>query len=364
MKKLAIPILFSLVWLSLVGVTAISAQATPPAGGSTLIVINYAGDVLVFTLDGTVYDVPGINVTPGGGQMSFSLSAGKHVYSGQVPGQTSANGEIDLAAGQTYVLGARLETQPAVISPTTGVVLRKPFNQVVFFPASLTPAAPTPTPTPPVLQPLPAGQGALVFVNYVGDEVTVNINNIVYKVPADRQLQINLAPGQVNYTASVGPSFYNGTISIQAGVYTGLSVTRDIPVTPTYEVGEIKPTAVPLELHINPVAVSGEPVATLTPAASAPAGGNAAPASSSGGTTLTVVNWIGQPAIFTIDNKEYNLGANGGSAAIALAPGDYTFSASTPKGSTNGSLTVVSGASVQVSLAANPAGDQINAYVQ
>jgi hypothetical protein len=214
-KKLAIPILFSLVWLSLVGVTAISAQATPPAGGSTLIVINYAGDVLVFTLDGTAYDVPGTNVTPGGGQMSFSLSAGKHVYSGQVPGQTSANGEIDLAAGQTYVLGARLETQPAVISPTTGVVLRKPFNQVVFFPASLTPAAPTPTPTPPALQPLPAGQGALVFVNYVGDEVTVNINNTVYKVPADGQLQIALAPGQVNYTASVGPSFYNGTISIR-----------------------------------------------------------------------------------------------------------------------------------------------------
>jgi hypothetical protein len=362
-KKLAIPILFSLVWLSLVGVTAISAQATPPAGGSTLIVINYAGDVLVFTLDGTAYDVPGTNVTPGGGQMSFSLSAGKHVYSGQVPGQTSANGEIDLAAGQTYVLGARLDTQPAVISPTTGVVLRKPFNQVVFFPASLTPAAPTPTPMPPALQPLPAGQGALVFVNYVGDEVTVNINNTVYKVPADGQLQIDLAPGQVNYTASVGPSFYNGTISIQAGAYTGLSVTRDIPVTPTYELGELKPTAVPLELHINPVSVSGEPVATATPAASAPAGENAAPAPS-GGTSLTVVNWIGQPAIFTIDNKEYNLDANGGSAAIALAPGDYTFSASTPKGSTNGSLRVVSGASVQVSLAANPAGDQISATVQ
>jgi hypothetical protein len=361
-KKLVVPILLSVVWLSLIGVTAISAQATPPAGGSTLVVINYAGDVLVFTLDGTVYNVPGINVTPGGGQMSFPLSAGRHLYSGLVPGRTGANGEVDLAPGQTYVLGARLETQPAVLSPT-GVVLRKPFDMVVFFPASLTPAAPTPTPAPPALQPLPAGQGALVFVNYVGEELTVNINNTVYKAPADGQLQINLAPGQVNYTASVGPSFYNGTVSIQAGAYTGLSVTRDIPVTPTYELGELKPTAVPLELHINPVSVSGEPVATATPAASAPAGGNAAPAPS-GGTTLTVVNWIGQPAIFTIDNKEYSLAANGGSAAIALTPGDYTFSASTPKGSTNGSLTVVSGASVQVSLAANPAGDQISAYVR
>jgi hypothetical protein len=297
--------------------------------------------------------------------MSFSLSAGRHVYSGLVPGRTSANGEIDLAPGQTYVLGARLETQPAVLSPT-GVVLRKPFDMVVFFPASLTPAAPTPTPTPPVLEPLPAGQGALVFVNYVGEGLTVNIDNKVYQAAADKQLQINLAPGEVNYTASVGASSYNGTATIQAGVYTGLGVTRDIPVTPELDLGKLKPTAAPLKLYINPAPLSGEPVATATPTPSAPAGGAAAPGapSPSGGTTLTVVNWIGQPAIFTIDNKEYNLGANGGSAAIALAPGNYTFSASTPKGSTNGSLKVTGGTSVQVSLAANPAGDQINAYVQ
>jgi hypothetical protein len=363
-KKLAIPILLSVVWLSLIGVTAIGAQGTPPpAGGASLVVINYVGDVLVFTLDGTVYNVPGTNVTPGGGQMSFPLSAGRHLYSGLVPGQTGANGEIDLAPGQTYVLGARLETQPAVISPA-GIVLRKPFNQVVFFPASLTPAAPTPTPTPPVLRPLPAGQGALVFVNYVGEELTVNINNTIYKAPADGQLQINLAPGQVNYTASVGPSFYNGTISIQAGAYTGLSVTRDIPVTPELDLGKLKPTAVPLQLHINPVSLSGEPVATAT--SSAPAGGAAAPAAPgpSGGATLTVVNYIGQPATFTIDNKTFSVAANGGDVGIALAPGDYTFTASTPKGSTNGSLKAVSGAAVQVSLTANPAGDQINAYVQ
>jgi hypothetical protein len=203
-------------------------------------------------------------------------------------------------------------------------------------------------------------------MNYVGDELTVNINNIVYKAPADGQLQINLAPGQVNYTASVGPSFYNGTISIEAGAYTGLSVTRDIPVTPTFDVGDLKPTAVPLKLHINPVSLSGEAVATATPAASAPAGGAAAPAAPgpSGGMALTVVNWIGQPTTFTIDNKEYNLAANGGSAAIALSPGDYTFTASTPKASTNGFLKIVSGAGVKVSLAGSPAGDQISAYVQ
>ncbi len=123
MKKLAIPVLFSMVWLSLFGVTAISAQsgqATPPAGEATLLVINYVGDQLIFTLDGTTYNVPGSNVTPGGGQMSFPLPAGQHVYSGLIPGRVGANGAIDLAVGQTYVLGARLETQPAVISPKTG----------------------------------------------------------------------------------------------------------------------------------------------------------------------------------------------------------------------------------------------------
>ncbi len=368
MKKLAIPVMLSLVWLLLMGVTSIGAQSTPPAGGSTLVVINYVGDVLVFTLDGTVYNVPGTNVTPSGGQMSFSLSAGKHLYSGQVPGQTGANGEIDLTPGQTYVLGARLETQPAVISPA-GVVLRKPFTQVVFFPASLTPGAPTPTPTPPVLQSLPAGQGALVFVNYVGEELTININSIIYKVPADGQLQINLAPGGVNYTVSVGASSTNGSASIQAGVYTGLSVTRDIPVTPELDQGKLKPTAVPLKLYINPVSLSTQSIATATPTPAAPAGGTAAPTAAAppsgggGGATLTAINWIGQPATFTIGGKEYNLAANGGSVALALAPGAYTFTASTPKGSTNGSVTVASGASVQVSLAANPAGDQINVYV-
>ena len=347
MKKLAVPILLSVLWLALVGVTAISAQATPPAGGATLLVINYVGEEMVFTLDGAVYKVPGTNVTPGGGQMSFALSVGRHIYSGLVPGRTGANGEVDLVPGQTYVLGARLETEPAVISPA-GIVLRKPFDKVVFFPASLTPAAPTPTPAPPVLQPIPAGQGALVFVNYVGEELTVNINNTVYKVPADGQLQINLAPGEVKYTASVGPSSYNATVLVAAGAYTGLSVTRDIPVTPEFDLGELKPTAVPLNLHINPVSLSGEPVATATPAASAPAGGAAVPAAPgpSGGAALTVVNYIGQPATFTIDNQAYSVAVNGGSVAIALAPGDYTFTASTPKGSTNGSLKVVSGAAV------------------
>ncbi len=57
----------------------------------------------------------------------------------------------------------------------------------------------------------------------------------------------------MNYTASVGPSFYNATITVEAGVYTGLGVTRDIPVTPEYDVGKLKPTAVPLKLYVNPV---------------------------------------------------------------------------------------------------------------
>ncbi len=256
MKKLVIPILSSMVWLSLFGVTAISAQggqATPPAGEATLLVINYVGDQLVFTLDGTTYNVPGSNVTPGGGLMSFPLPAGRHVYSGLVPARVGANGEVDLAVGQTYVLGARLETQPAVISPKTGKVVSKPYDELILFPASLAPAAPTPTPQPAALQPIPAGQGALVFANYVGEALAVNIDNVLYTVPANGRLQINLPPGDVNYTASIGPSFYNATISVQAGVYTSLGVTRDIPATPEYDVGKLKPTAVPLKLYVNPV---------------------------------------------------------------------------------------------------------------
>lgn len=132
--------------LSLVSVAATSAQV----GQAELVIINYVGAEMVFTLDGTPYTIPGTDTAPGGGQLTLALTPGRHTYSGNVPGSGGANGEVDLAAGETEVLGARLERSDAVLS-ATDVVLEKPQDVLVFFEASLAPAAPQPEPQPALL---------------------------------------------------------------------------------------------------------------------------------------------------------------------------------------------------------------------
>jgi hypothetical protein len=150
--------------VSLLGVAATYAQG----GQASLVVINYVGSQMIFTLDGTQYTVPGTDSAPGGGQLTLALDVGRHDYSGTIPGGPGSNGQVELAAGQTYVLGARLETMPARVS-SQGVVLEKPRDKLVFFEASLNPpASPSPV-TRPALQALPAGQGALVLDNYIGE---------------------------------------------------------------------------------------------------------------------------------------------------------------------------------------------------
>jgi hypothetical protein len=78
----------SLVWalcialaLSLVGVAATGAQN----GQAKLVVINFVGGEMIFTLDETSYTVPGIDTVPDGGQLTLALAPGTHKYSGHVP---------------------------------------------------------------------------------------------------------------------------------------------------------------------------------------------------------------------------------------------------------------------------------------
>jgi hypothetical protein len=345
------------VWILLVvlGLSLFSVAATNAQGGqATLVVVNYVGAEMVFTLDGTVYQVPGVDTAPGGGQLKLPLAAGRHTYSGLIPGRAGSNGEVDLGAGQTVVLGARLDKSAPVIS-SAGVVLQKPHDVLVFFEASLAPAAPTPTPQPPSLQPLPAGQGALVLVNYIGEALTVNIGGTLYTVPANGYLQVNLAPGEVTYSASAGPSGMNGSAQVQAGVYTGLGFIRETPAPVNYDIGEPAPTAVVLKMSVIPVPLRGEPVAE-TPSEPAPTAG--------GSTQLTVVNYVGETVTFTIDNKAYGVAGSGGSLTIPLVPGEYTFTASTPKAAANGMVRIAAGASVRLSVTTNVRGDRVDTYIE
>ncbi len=360
--KLLVWALYIVLVLCLVSVTAASAQGSE----AKLILINYVGADMTFTLDGTVYTVPGTGTVPGGGQLTLALAPGRHTYSGQVPGADGSNGEVDLTAGQTQILGARLEQTGAVISPT-GVVLQEPRDMLVFFEASLTPPAPTAIPQPAPLQPLPAGQGALVFVNYIGEDLIVNIHDVQYTVPADSRLQINLPPGEVTYTASTSRSSLNGSARVTAGVYTGLSFTREIPPKPDYDVGKLAPTPVPLKMFVSPVPLTGTPSTEgptaplaeasptpVTPPVSSPAGqGN-----------LLIVNYIGETLTFTINNQAYSVPGNGGSLTLDLAPGEYTFTASTPGTAANNSLHITAGMVTRVSVALDVHSGQMKNYVE
>jgi len=183
--------------LSLTGVAATSAQA----GQAELVIINFVGAEIVFTLDGTSYTIPGTDTIPDGGQLTLTLTPGRHTYSGHVPGSEGTNGEVTLASGESQVLGTRLERTDPVISPAD-VVLEGPRDVLVFFEASLAPTAPKLQPQPTPLRPSPAGQGALVFVNYIGEELIVDIGGALSTVPANGRLQIDLLPGEVSYSAS------------------------------------------------------------------------------------------------------------------------------------------------------------------
>jgi len=360
-KPLAL-ILLMVLALSLLGVTAANAQEAQ----ATLVVINYIGMEMMFTVDDILYDVPGTDTVPGGGQLELTLIAGRHDYSGTVPGGPGSYGQLDLAAGQTYVLGARLDMTPAVISPE-GKVLEKPKHRLDLFEASLTPAAPTSAPPVSRLRALPPGQGALVLDNYIGEDLRVDINGSPHIVPAKGRLQVNLLPGRVSYSASAGPSSINGTAQVTAGQYTGLGFNRELPVTREYNKGKPKPTTAVLKMSVSVVTLTPEPVgqAAVTPA---PVTVTTTPTATTQSVTadtpaLLVINYTGRPLMFTIDSTEHQLVAGEGKLTISLAPGEYPFTASIPGVSFNSDLRLAAGDSLRLSVTATPDGKWIKVYV-
>jgi hypothetical protein len=349
--------------LSLVGTAAASAQSSQ----AELVIINFVGREMTFTLDGTPYSVPGTDTAPKGGELSLALTPGKHTYSAHIPGSEGTDGEVELAAGKTRMLGARIERTGPVLS-RAGIVLEPPRDQLLLFEASL---APPPAPaTEPQLQPLfplPAGQGALVFVNYIGEDLVLNIDDTLYTVPANERLQIDLPPGEVGYSASAGFSGMNGTEQVKIGTYTGLGFTREIPPEEAdYRVGKPVPTPVPLEMSVFPVSLAGEPIGEVkpTPKQVAPAAGAVSPAALTDESSLSVVNYIGESLTFTVDNHAYSVVGGGGELALNLAPGEYTFTASTPGSGANGSLLVTEGKTTRVSVALELRSGQMRVHVE
>ncbi len=359
--KLLLWLLYTVLALFLVGVVMVSAQG----GQAKLVIINFVGGAMTFTLDGTLYVVPGTDTLPDGGQLNLMLTPGRHTYSAHVPGSEGTNGEVELVAGQTQVLGTRLERSEPVVSPV-GIVLEEPRDTLVFFEASLTPPAPATAAQPVPLQPLLAGQGALVFVNYIGESLTIDVRGVLYAVPANGRLQVNLPPGEVSYSASTGLSGLNSTAQVRTGMYTGLGFTREISAEePDYQVGDPVPTPVPLKMSVFPVSLKDEPVGkpTSTPTAGAsPTRNDLSVPAPTGLGELSVVNYVGETLTFTIDNQAYSVAGSGGKLTLNLAPGEYTFSASTPRVGVNSSLRIPGGAVVRISIALDAQSGQMKIY--
>lgn len=91
-------------------------------------------------------------------------------------------------------------------------------DKLVFFEASLDPPPSTPTPTPRSVQPPPEGSGVLTFVNYIGDVLTIDIDNQLYTIPANDRLQLNLVPARYTYSGRVsGDEGSNDEVTVVAG---------------------------------------------------------------------------------------------------------------------------------------------------
>jgi hypothetical protein len=348
--------------LLLMGTAAVSAQSDQ----AKLVVINYVGTELVFTLDGTDYRVPGTDVLPGGGQMEFSLTPGVHDYSGVVPGGPGANGQVDLAAGQTYVVGARVEQTPAVIS-SDGVVLQKPKDKLVLFEAAEIPGVSQVEPTMTSLQPIPADMGALVLDNYIGEELTVDIDGTIYTVPANGRLQIDLNPGEVTYTASVSTSSLNATAEVVVSEYTGLGFSRDYEEPVEYKEGEPEPTPIPLDMYVDPVDLSGAAMAGTEAGEEATEeviGDEVDMPAAKGVNGVTVINYTGKILTFTLLDKQYVIAEDVLETQIELGQGEYGYTAAVPAAAHNGSFVVDPGQMVRLSISMSEDGNALRVYFE
>lgn len=189
------------------------AQSNDSGGLATLVLINFVGEEMIFTIDNQTYTVPGIDTHPTGEHLSLTLPSGYYTFSGHVPGTAGGNDNITLVANQTQVLGVKVEW--------SGPILGLDFtlnDKLVFFEASLDPPPSTPTPTPRPVQPPPEGSGALIFVNYIGDVLTIDIDNQLYTIPANDRLQLNLVPARYTYSGRVsGDEGSNDEVTVVAG---------------------------------------------------------------------------------------------------------------------------------------------------
>ncbi len=369
--------ILALVWL----LTALSAAIFPTftyaqQNGQekpNFVFVNYLGQELTLDLDDVTYTVPSTAVSPAGGRLELGLAAGEHKYAAHAPG-------IGLGSSGTFVIGpdgpigkaARLDkTGPAL--DRDGLVLEKPRDYVQVFdfdplaaPAPVAPVVDTWQPTAPA-----PGQSSLAWTNYNGDELTVDLNGQLYKVPGavanvPGRLQINVAPGVYRYTASVPYGSLNGEVNVTSGQVVGLTISAKLQPEPKYEIGEPSPLPREVELVLAQEDLTARtiPAGEIAPAEVPSAEGIAPPANGVTEKTvpgLVVKNYSGDTLNFTINGLAYLI-PNQAETKLTLPPGQYNYTASLPDVATTGTVEVTKGQPLELSVAINVNHNVLSVY--
>lgn len=355
--------------------TAAYAQQDTPQKPN-FVFINYFGQDLVLDLDDVTYIVPGTATAPTGGRLELRLTEGEHKYAANVPGvDTGSAGTFVINPGGYAGKAARMEKTNALLD-RAGNVLEKPKDLVFVFEVDPFAAPAVSAPVVDTWQPVVAApdQGSIAWTNYNRDELTVDLNGTLYKVPPAAnnipgRLQINLAPGLYRYTASVPYGSLNGEVNIVVGQVVGLSLSAKPQEELEYEVGEPAPGPQPVELQLaqedlTARVVSATPASEVAPGELPTSGGvitppaEAAPAVAEG---LLVKNFAGETLILTIGDQTYAI-PNNAETRLFLPPGRYNYTASLPLVAATGAVDLAPGQSVELSIAINVNHDVLSVY--
>ena len=348
-------------------------------GTENFIFVNYIGQELILDLDDTLYVIPGTDTQPEGGQLALNLPYGEHKYAANVPGIEGSAGTFNLQAGVTVAKGARIEqTSPKV---KDGVLIEKPRDYVFLFDFDPNASESEPAPVEDTWLPSapPPGQGSLVWINYIGDELTVDLNGQLYRVNPDSgtipgRLQVDVSPGKYTYTASVPGGSINSEVSLTGGQVLGVNILADLPEPPVYDVGDEFDLTPALNLRqfvedLTMKATVPDDQATVTdevPQEMPPADESlepvvTGPIDDAGQEGLAVNNFAGEALVLTIDNQAYIIPPDE-SRTISLPSGSYTYTVSTPFAAANGIVNLSTATDLELSVVTNLSHDFLTVY--
>ncbi len=362
----------------LFGARSTSIYAQQEATGENFIFINYIGQEIILDLDDVTYTVPGTDMFPEGGRFAMTLPAGEHKFATNVPGGPPGfAGEFTINSGDVVAKAARID-QTGPIVDNKGILVEPPRDFVFVF--DFDPFA-VPVEDVPVVdtwQPSVAtpAKGSLVWINHIGDELAVDLSGTLYKVPAKvddipGRVQIDVAPGNYRYTASVPYGSLNSEVTVEAGRVTALNLSADPQPEPEYDVGEEFELLPPVTMNLFAADVTGQAEAAVEPIMpdSAPqtlpnTGGEISPVAVEVPVVmdgLHIKNYAGDTLLFTINNKTFTI-PNNTEQTLTLAPGQYTYTASIPLVATTGSVDLGVGRGVELSVAINVNHDVLSVF--